>query len=116
MYTLLFKENKEIFQICKEIKKGTARKTDHPIFKNLKVGDYIKIMIGFKEVATVKVTDIKYNINMKNEKLETFKKLGYKTKKEYLNEYKEKEDQKQNIIYFKLIKYDLNKYIESYKM
>ena len=114
MYTLLFKEDKEIFKMFQGYKEATARPINNNN-KNIKIGDKVKLLIGFKEIGIIEITNIKYVEDITKEPLTTFKKLGYKTKKEYINKYKEKQGKKQVIFYFKIISYDLNKYIEETK-
>ena len=114
MHTFLFKENKEIFQILKGYKKATARNINNNN-KNIKVNDYISMLIGFQQIAVLKITDIKISENISNENANLFKKLGYKTKKQYFSLYPSKKNKKQIIFSFDVISYDLNKYIENTK-
>lgn len=77
---LIFPET-DILKILTNRKSMTCR--NYP----LKVGHDYKLMSNFKIFATVTITNVTYIEDVNKLNHETIKKLGFKTKKEYLNQF-----------------------------
>ena len=116
MKTLLFKEE-DIIKILKESKDTTTRQPNNQN-KNLKIGDQVKAKAdhGRPPFAVLEITNIYYQ-SLKDMKLETIKRIGFKTKKEYTQQDYNRNinpDHKKIVIEFKIIENNITEYLEGY--
>lgn len=94
----------------------TCRKTATCRAYPLKVGQLHKCMVSFKVFAVVKVTKVTYISNIEAIDHPSIKKLGYKTRKAYLNESfnKNNESKERYFIEFEVIENRINDYINKW--
>ena len=110
--TIIFNE-RDIFKILK----GSKNKTARGLNIDLEVGEVVKFAILYRPpFALAKIVNKQFIEDISQLKASEFKALGYKTKKDYLNEpFNLNKPSKARFIYeFEIIEYDLKPYIESF--